>query len=211
MEDFKAFTSKPANFANIQNMTQGSVLVHFDNLTEPAESFHIELIQGSDYQLGSPSIMKVIILDRYQGKVHITCYNLIYCITFLDTSIGFKHSNYTINEEDGGVFLEVQRSGNLSFSFTIKLNFEEREVKNATRSLYLPGDVTFQADKNSSQVLGYFKGDSVYQGTQHWGKCCLVSEDYKQDNYIMKFSMQCIDIIISDEEDCKFLMNCFSA
>jgi len=71
-EDFKAFTSKPANFANIQNMTQGSVLVHFDNLTEPAESFHIELIQGSDYQLGSPSIMKVIILDRYQGKIRIT-------------------------------------------------------------------------------------------------------------------------------------------
>jgi len=68
-KDFKAFTSKPANFANIQNVTKGSVLVYFDNLREPPESFHIELIQGSDYRLGSPSVMKVIILDRYPGKV----------------------------------------------------------------------------------------------------------------------------------------------
>lgn len=135
---------------------------------------------------------------------------MIYCVSFLDTSIGFKHSNYTINEEDGGVFLEVQRSGNLSFSFTVKLNFEP-VVKNAKRSFYLPGDVTFQADKNSSQVLVYFQGDSIYQGTQYWGRYCLLSEDYKHDNYIMKFSIQCIDITISDEEDCKFLMNCISA
>jgi len=100
----------------------------------------------------------------------------------------------------------VQRSGNLSFNLSIKINFDA-EIKNSKR-FFLAGDITFQAGKNSSQVQGFVQGDSVYQGIQNWGRYCLLSEDHKNDSYIMKFSIQCVYITISDEEDCELIMYC---
>ena len=62
--------------------------------------------------------------------------------------------------------------------------------------------VTFQADESNSQVPGYIIDNSIYQGIQRWGSCCLLSD--QDNNYIVKFSIQCIEITISDE-DCELL------
>ena len=206
--DFENVPSKDIDFARDQDVSQGSVLIYFDDLNETAETFHIKLLLGSDYRLGSPSVIMVTIENHISGNFSLIdiLYDLIDSICCLDISIGFKQSNYSIKEGDPPFKeFELHRSGNTSFALTVKIHLTQAEGIIDKKRFLFATEVIFEAGQSTVIEYGHITDDSIYQGTQYWGTYCLVSQDHKNSSFDMKFSIQCMGITISDEEDCKLI------
>ena len=109
--------------------------------------------------------------------------------------IGFANTKIAINETSGILILRLNRTGPLESSF----NVTSLLIHKSPSNVLLPNYITFPANESSVSVYGFIINDDKYRGLQS-GNFCLVSSEHKND---IRFVEQCINITITDEEDCK--------
>ena len=114
--------------------------------------------------------------------------------------LSFSTSSIAINETVGTFFLHLNRTGFLDFNFTLEA--KPFSFNQPVKNLFLLRRINFPVNKSAITILGVVNDNNVYNQPQTV-QYCLVSPQNKSDISEIGFVLQCINITVYDEEDCK--------
>lgn len=114
--------------------------------------------------------------------------------------VSFTTARIAINETDGPVYLYLNRTGSLDFTFYMSSQFTIDPPESLF--FYLPRNITFPANASRVTATGWITDNKEYMGPQvfHY---CMATPQNKNEEHETRFIQQCIDITVYDEEDCK--------
>lgn len=212
--DFKQY-EKYVKFKSTQGLAFGKLVIVSDKEEESDETLHIKLLNGTNYQVGDPSTITIVILDSCQGMDFLIVVQM-FTFHIILTVIGFVNENLIVHETDYIFFLHLSRTGSLEFGFNISSAFSHNISSthdpvgfNNSSMLLVPtnlhilkNEVIFKPGENHTLVIGEITDNGVYDGPKFVKYCMLTNESDESYDGI-KFTQQCINIMLVDEEDCK--------
>lgn len=89
--DFQWYGAKSVKFIGIQKIAYGELLIIGTNTPENEnKTLHLELRPGSNYQLGTPSVVTIIVQDSHRGIMYFLLFEMN-LQSFINYSVKFLH------------------------------------------------------------------------------------------------------------------------